>query len=60
MSVQPILRFFKPLETWLKQKNQENGDTPGWDGEPSSAIISAKFPGIFPLICASLLFRKLY
>ena len=30
MSARPILEYFDPLYTWLKQKNQENGDAPGW------------------------------
>lgn len=30
MSARPILQFFAPLMKWLKEKNAENGDVPGW------------------------------
>ena len=30
MSVQPILRFFKPLQNWLEETNSANNETIGW------------------------------
>merc|ERR1711973_804370 len=30
MSTEPILKFFAPLHTWLKEENRKNGDLPGW------------------------------
>jgi len=31
MNAEPILRFFEPLYQWLKQTNERNGDSPGWE-----------------------------
>jgi len=31
MSAGPILAYFDPLYTWLKEQNLANGDTPGWN-----------------------------
>jgi len=31
MNAEPILRFFEPLYQWLKQTNEQNGDSPGWE-----------------------------
>ncbi len=41
MSVAPILRFFKPLQSWLEQKNKENGDVPGWIHDDKSGVLSS-------------------
>ncbi|XP_076856780.1 angiotensin-converting enzyme isoform X2 [Brachyhypopomus gauderio] len=30
MSVEPLMEYFQPLITWLKQENQKNGDVLGW------------------------------
>ena len=31
ISVQPIIKFFKPLKSWLQQTNKHNNEKIGWN-----------------------------
>ena len=31
MDVSALREYFKPLEDWLKAKNKEMGEVPGWN-----------------------------
>lgn len=40
MTVEPFLKYFKPLEDWLNRENERNGDVIGW-GTYNKGIVKA-------------------
>ena len=40
MSVDALLEYFQPLMDWLKEENQKNGVTTGWDEECPGGFVA--------------------